>query len=101
MQGTSGARVAGTTRANISSVMHDLTAVILAAGDGKRMKSARPKILHRLSGRLLVEYPLRACRALGARVTMVVGRASDDVRAALGSEDIAYVEQKERLGTGH
>ncbi len=81
--------------------MHDLTAVILAAGEGTRMKSARPKILHRLSGRLLVEYPLRVCRALDARVTMVVGRSADDVRAALASQDVAFVEQKERLGTGH
>jgi bifunctional UDP-N-acetylglucosamine pyrophosphorylase / glucosamine-1-phosphate N-acetyltransferase len=78
------------------------TAVILAAGESTRMRSSRPKVLHRLCGRPLVDYPVRICRALGARVVLVVGRGAEEVRAAVGDgPDLAYVEQKERLGTGH
>src|SRR5262245_11643905 len=82
--------------------MTRLTAIVLAAGEAKRMRSSRPKVLHALCGRPMIEYPIRACRALGARVVLVIGRAADDVRAAVGeAPDLAFVEQKERLGTGH
>jgi bifunctional UDP-N-acetylglucosamine pyrophosphorylase/glucosamine-1-phosphate N-acetyltransferase len=82
--------------------MADLTAVILAAGESKRMRSSRPKALHRLGGRRLIDYPVRVARALGARVVLVVGREAAAVRAAVGAApDLAYAEQKERLGTGH
>jgi bifunctional UDP-N-acetylglucosamine pyrophosphorylase/glucosamine-1-phosphate N-acetyltransferase len=82
--------------------MKTLTAVILAAGESKRMRSSRPKALHVLGGRRLIDYPVRVARALGARVVLVVGRGADDLRAAVGkAPDLAYVEQKERLGTGH
>lgn len=82
--------------------MKTLTAVILAAGESKRMRSARPKALHLLGGRRLIDYPVRVARALGARIVLVVGRGADDVRAAVGeAPDLAYVEQKERLGTAH
>ena len=82
--------------------MNNLIAVILAAGEAKRMRSARPKVLHALCGRPLIAYPVQAARALGARVVMVVGRAADEVRAAVSTEVAAgFVEQKERLGTGH
>ena len=82
--------------------MGDLTAVILAAGESKRMRSRRPKALHLLGGRRLIDYPVRVARALGARVVLVVGRDSDAVRVAVGeAPDLAYAEQKERLGTGH
>jgi bifunctional UDP-N-acetylglucosamine pyrophosphorylase/glucosamine-1-phosphate N-acetyltransferase len=82
--------------------MSDLTAVILAAGESKRMRSRRPKALHLLGGRRLIDYPVRVARALGARVVLVVGRDADAVRAAVGeAPDLAYAEQKERLGTGH
>ena len=82
--------------------MKALTAVILAAGESKRMRSVRPKALHPLGGRRLIDYPVRIARALGARIVLVVGRGADDVRAAIGeAHDLAYVEQKERLGTAH
>ena len=78
------------------------TAVVLAAGESTRMRSSRPKVLHPLCGRPLIDYPARACRALGLRLVLVVGRGADDVRAAVGeAHDLTYVEQKERLGTGH
>jgi bifunctional UDP-N-acetylglucosamine pyrophosphorylase/glucosamine-1-phosphate N-acetyltransferase len=79
--------------------MAQLTAVILAAGEAKRMRSRRPKVLHPLCGRPMVQYPVRAARALGARLVVVVGRAAEDVRAAVG--EATFVEQRERLGTGH
>jgi len=79
-----------------------LTAIILAAGESKRMRSRRPKVLHPLCGRPLIEYPIQVTRALGARVVLVVGRAADDVRATVGmAPDLTYVEQAERRGTGH
>ncbi|HET8578376.1 MAG TPA: bifunctional UDP-N-acetylglucosamine diphosphorylase/glucosamine-1-phosphate N-acetyltransferase GlmU [Methylomirabilota bacterium] len=82
--------------------MSDLTAVILAAGDAKRMRSNRPKVLHPLCGRPLIEYPVRAARGLGARIVVVIGRAAEDVRAVVGAETHAsFVEQAERRGTGH
>src|SRR5437667_9662850 len=82
--------------------MKALTAVILAAGDSKRMRSKLPKALHRVSGRPLVDYPVRLRRALGARVVLVIGHGASEVGAAVGDEkDLAYVQQKDRLGTGH
>ena len=89
-------------RATLEADMKALTAVILAAGESRRMRSSRPKALHPLGGRRLIDYPVRVARALGARVVLVVSRDGDDVRAAVGeAPDLAYVEQKDRLGTGH
>ncbi len=83
--------------------MTETWAVILAAGEGKRMRSARAKVLHRLAGRPLVAYPLALARALAARGTVVVvGRDGDAVRATLGeASGVRFVEQKEQRGTGH
>src|SRR6185295_11537659 len=80
--------------------MDQVTAVILAAGEGKRMRSRQPKVLHPMCGRPLIAYPLRLARALADRVVLVVGKQADDVRAAAGA-DVRTVEQSERLGTGH
>ncbi|MEK7837183.1 MAG: bifunctional UDP-N-acetylglucosamine diphosphorylase/glucosamine-1-phosphate N-acetyltransferase GlmU, partial [candidate division NC10 bacterium] len=66
------------------------------------MRSSRPKVLHPLCGRPMIAYPVAVCRALRARVVVVVGRAADEVRAAVGeADDLTFVEQKDRLGTGH
>jgi len=73
--------------------------VILAAGEGKRMRSRRPKVLHRLGGRPLIAYPLKSARALGGQI-LVVGRESEELRRAVGGE-AGFVEQKEPRGTGH
>jgi bifunctional UDP-N-acetylglucosamine pyrophosphorylase/glucosamine-1-phosphate N-acetyltransferase len=82
--------------------MH-LIAVVLAAGKGERMKSDRPKVLHELCGRPMIEYVLDAARAAGARhILVVVGHAADDVRAALaGHQDVEFALQSEQRGTGH
>jgi bifunctional UDP-N-acetylglucosamine pyrophosphorylase / glucosamine-1-phosphate N-acetyltransferase len=83
-----------------SPSMNQLTTLILAAGEGKRMRSRTPKVLHLLCGRPLISYPLRLARTLADRVAMVVGPNADGVRALAGA-DVAVVEQRERLGTGH
>jgi bifunctional UDP-N-acetylglucosamine pyrophosphorylase/glucosamine-1-phosphate N-acetyltransferase len=83
--------------------MEQLTALVLAAGDSKRMRSSRSKVLHELCGRPIIEYPLRACRSLGARIVMVVAPGTDALRAVAAAVDpqAMFVEQAERLGTGH
>jgi bifunctional UDP-N-acetylglucosamine pyrophosphorylase / glucosamine-1-phosphate N-acetyltransferase len=77
-----------------------LTVVILAAGEGKRMRSRQPKVLHPLCGRPLILYALRASRALGDRFVLVAPPDTPALRELLPGE-VAIVEQRERLGTGH
>src|SRR5262245_66040185 len=86
--------------AMMDSAVQHLTTVILAAGEGKRMRSRTPKMLPRMCGRPLIAYPLRLARTLSDRVVMVVGPGADDIRALVG-QDVAIAEQLERLGTGH
>jgi len=82
------------------SPMDGLTTVILAAGEGKRMRSRTPKVLHELCGRPLISYPLRLAQTLADRVVIVVGPNAEGVRSAAG-DGVTIVEQRERLGTGH
>ena len=79
-----------------------LHVVILAAGQGKRMHSALPKVLHRLAGRTLLAHVVQAARALKpARVHVVYGHGGEEVREAFRQEDLVWAEQARRLGTGH
>jgi bifunctional UDP-N-acetylglucosamine pyrophosphorylase/glucosamine-1-phosphate N-acetyltransferase len=79
-----------------------LGVVILAAGKGTRMRSALPKVLHPLAGRPLLSHVLDAAEALGAaKVCVVFGHGGEQVPNALPDADCAWVEQTERLGTGH
>jgi bifunctional UDP-N-acetylglucosamine pyrophosphorylase/glucosamine-1-phosphate N-acetyltransferase len=80
-----------------------LHVVILAAGKGTRMKSTRPKVLHPLAGRPLIEHVLRtAARLDAASTTLVVGHGADEVRSALaGWPGLQFVVQSPQLGTGH
>ena len=79
-----------------------LHVVILAAGQGKRMRSALPKVLHRIAGRPLLAHVIDAARALKPdRIHVVVGHGGDAVRAVFAGEAIEWVEQARRLGTGH
>src|SRR5262247_3394307 len=80
--------------------MNQVTAVILAAGEGKRMRSRQPKVLHSLCGRPLIAYPLQTARALADRVVLVVGPNAEAVVTLAGS-DVRSVVQHERLGSGH
>ncbi len=78
-----------------------LTAVILAAGQGTRMKSDLPKVLHPLAGRPLVEYAVETATAVtGTAPMLVIGHGSEQVRQALGDR-VRYVLQPQQLGTGH
>jgi bifunctional UDP-N-acetylglucosamine pyrophosphorylase/glucosamine-1-phosphate N-acetyltransferase len=76
---------------------------ILAAGRGTRMKSQRPKVLHTLGRRSLVECVLDSLSAVEpTRIFVIVGYQGEEVRAALQAHpDVEFVEQKEQLGTGH
>src|SRR2546427_1104105 len=80
--------------------MNRLTAIVLAAGEGKRMRSRQPKVLHPLCGRPLIAYPLRTAQALADRIVLVVGPNADDV-VKQAPRDARAVVQRERLGSGH
>ncbi|GHU10630.1 bifunctional protein GlmU [Betaproteobacteria bacterium] len=76
--------------------------VILAAGMGKRMRSALPKVLQPLAGRPLLAHVLASVRALGAgRICVVYGHGGETVRARLDAPDLVWAEQSPQLGTGH
>jgi bifunctional UDP-N-acetylglucosamine pyrophosphorylase/glucosamine-1-phosphate N-acetyltransferase len=85
-----------------SAALPETWAVILAAGEGKRMRSGRPKILHLLGGRPLVRYPVVLAREAGvAGTVVVVSGGADAVRTALADLGPGFVEQPEPRGTGH
>ena len=78
-----------------------VAAVILAAGEGKRMKSILAKTAHKVAGVPIVRHVVRAALAAGAeKVVVVVGKDAEVVRAAAGQE-CEFAVQTERLGTGH
>ncbi|TWT44701.1 Bifunctional protein GlmU [Phycisphaerae bacterium RAS1] len=80
-----------------------LTAVILAAGKGTRLKSDVPKVLHEVCGRPMLAYVFDACRQAGIqKIIAVIGHGKDQVRATFaGDRDVTWVEQNEQKGTGH
>ncbi|MET3602860.1 bifunctional UDP-N-acetylglucosamine pyrophosphorylase/glucosamine-1-phosphate N-acetyltransferase [Sphaerotilus sulfidivorans] len=83
-----------------------LDVVIMAAGKGTRMKSARPKVLHPLAGRPLLQHVLETGIGLGAeRLITVTGHGAEQVeqamRRALPEAPLAFVRQEPQLGTGH
>jgi len=76
-------------------------AVVLAAGEGKRMHSDLPKVLHEVGGEPLLARVGRAATEAGVdRIVVVVGKGGERVRAAFTGEGWEFVEQPERLGTG-
>lgn len=76
--------------------------VILAAGMGRRMHSARPKVLHSLAGRPLLSHVIDTARRLApSRLVVVVGHGADAVRDAVAAPDIQFAMQVEQRGTGH
>ena len=79
-----------------------LAVIVLAAGQGKRMHSALPKVLHLLAGRPLLDHVLAAARALKPKQILVVhGHGGAEVRAAFDGARVEWVEQAQQLGTGH
>jgi len=78
-----------------------LNVAILAAGQGKRMHSARPKVLHKLAGKPMVRHVIDTARELGPRaITIVVGFEGDAVERALAAPDLRFVRQDPPVGTG-
>lgn len=85
------------------SARHAPSAIILAAGLGKRMNSDLPKVLHEVGGRPMVCAVVDACREAGCgRIVLVVGHKQELVRAVFaGQRDVEFAVQDRQLGTGH
>lgn len=78
-----------------------LGVVILAAGQGKRMRSSLPKVLHLLAGRPLLQHVLEVARSLSPeRITVVYGHGGEQVPQAIGAMDLSWIRQDEQRGTG-
>jgi len=85
--------------------MMETDIIILAAGKGTRMKSALPKVLHKLAGKSLLQHVVDSANSVqNANITVVTGHGSDEVRSSVSSSEkssLNYVEQTEQLGTAH
>ena len=82
--------------------MSPLHVVILAAGQGSRMKSALPKVLHPIAGRPMLHHVIDTAKLLGAeKIHTVIGHGADKVRKATDEASVNWVIQSEQLGTGH
>ncbi|MDZ4255819.1 MAG: bifunctional UDP-N-acetylglucosamine diphosphorylase/glucosamine-1-phosphate N-acetyltransferase GlmU [Sulfuritalea sp.] len=79
-----------------------MNVVILAAGQGKRMHSDLPKVLHPLAGKALLGHVIDTARELGAgKICVVYGHGGERVREALDAPDLNWARQEPQLGTGH
>ncbi len=79
-----------------------LAAVILAAGQGTRMKSGLPKVLHEVAGQPMLNHVIRGARTLGAApIVVVIGHGAERVSAACAAPGVSFALQAEQLGTGH
>lgn len=79
-----------------------LSVVILAAGQGTRMNSARPKVLHELAGKPMLQHVVDSARLLEpGQILVVVGHGADRVQAQMQGQELDFVGQAEQLGTGH
>ncbi len=82
--------------------MDNINAVILAAGEGTRMKSKMPKVLHEVMGRPMVKRVVDTAKELGAKnICVVTGHMSETVQEALKDEGVNFAVQEKQLGTGH
>jgi bifunctional UDP-N-acetylglucosamine pyrophosphorylase/glucosamine-1-phosphate N-acetyltransferase len=94
----------GGRRLALAARRREVTALVLAAGLGKRMYSKSNKLVHIVAGRPMVRHVVEAAKAAGvARTIVVVGNQADEVRRAVGDGDkrISFAFQKDPLGTGH
>lgn len=79
-----------------------LNTIILAAGEGTRMKSKTPKVLHKVAGLSLVEHVMQAANQVGSdKLVVVVGSGKEQVEAYLKDSGAIFIHQAERLGSGH
>jgi len=81
--------------------MPTINAIILAAGEGSRMKSNTPKVLQQLSDKTLLRHVIDAALPLGANLNIVIGHGAELVKNAIENQGVNWVIQKEQLGTGH
>lgn len=82
--------------------MTSLHVVILAAGQGSRMKSALPKVLHRIAGKPMLHHVMDTARKLGAAgIHGIIGHGADQVKAITPADDVQWALQEQQLGTGH
>jgi len=82
--------------------MNAMNVVILAAGQGKRMRSELPKVLHPIAGKPLLAHVIDTARELDAgRICVVYGHGGERVRQALDAPDLGWALQEPQLGTGH
>ena len=82
--------------------MNSLDVVILAAGQGTRMRSRMPKVLHELAGKALLQHVVDTANALSpAGIHVVYGHGGDQVKAKFEGQAVTWAEQAEQLGTGH
>lgn len=76
--------------------------VILAAGQGSRMKSAMPKVMHRLAGKPMLQHVIDSARELAPTgLHVVIGHEGQQVEQAMAGQELSFVWQREQLGTGH
>lgn len=76
--------------------------IILAAGEGKRMKSETPKVLHKVCGKEMINHVIDNIRKCGIEdINVVIGKGAEKVRKGTESRNITYSIQEEQLGTGH
>jgi len=79
-----------------------LGVVILAAGQGTRMRSSLPKVLHTLADRPLLQHVIDTARTLNPeKIVVIYGHGGEDVRTCINDADLIWAEQAEQLGTGH
>ncbi len=81
--------------------MKDLLTIILAAGKGTRMKSDKPKVLHPVGGKPMLEHVVETAEAISSEIICVVGYQGKVVREKFKEQPIRFVKQKKQLGTGH
>lgn len=82
--------------------MSSVDVVILAAGQGTRMRSALPKVLHPVAHKPMLGHVIDTARALNpASIQVVVGHGAEQVEQQLAADDLGFVLQAQQLGTGH
>jgi bifunctional UDP-N-acetylglucosamine pyrophosphorylase / glucosamine-1-phosphate N-acetyltransferase len=79
-----------------------LSIIILAAGKGTRMNSRKPKVIHHLAGKAMLQHVVDTSRKLNPdQIIVVIGHESEQVISTLEGQNIIWIEQTEQLGTGH
>lgn len=79
-----------------------LSIIILAAGQGTRMKSDRPKVIHHLAGKPMLQHVIDTSKALDPdQIIVVIGHKAEIVKQAMAGQSLEFLEQKQQLGTGH